>query len=81
MWYNRAEGHAANREAEMDELVKMVADKVGIGEAQAKQAVEMTLAFLKDKLPEPIAGQLDAALEGDVSGLGDLAGGLGKLFG
>ena len=65
----------------MDELVKMVADKVGIGEAQAKQAVEMTLSFLKDKLPEPIAGQLDAALEGDVSGLGDLAGGLGKLFG
>jgi len=65
----------------MDELIKMVADKVGIGEAQAKQAVEMTLAFLKDKLPEPIAGQLEAALEGDVSGLGDLAGGLGKLFG
>ena len=65
----------------MDELVKMVAGKVGISEAQAKQAVEMTLAFLKDKLPEPIAGQLDAALEGDVSGLGDLAGGLGKLFG
>jgi uncharacterized protein (DUF2267 family) len=65
----------------MEELVKMVAGKVGISEAQAKQAVEMTLAFLKDKLPEPIAGQLDAALEGDVSGLGDLAGGLGKLFG
>jgi uncharacterized protein (DUF2267 family) len=65
----------------MDELVKMVAGKVGISEAQAKQAVEMTLAFLKDKLPEPIAAQLDAALEGDVSGLGDLAGGLGKLFG
>jgi uncharacterized protein (DUF2267 family) len=65
----------------MDELVKMVADKVGISEAQAKQAVEMVLEFLKDKLPEPIAGQLDAALEGDVSGLGDLSGGLGKLFG
>ena len=68
----------------MDELVKMVADKVGISEVQAKQAVEMVMAFLKDKLPEPIAGQLDAVLEGDVSGLGDLgdlAGGLGKLFG
>lgn len=65
----------------MDELVKMVADKVGISEAQAKQSVEMVLEFLKDKLPEPIAGQLDAALEGDVSGLGDLSGGLGKLFG
>ena len=65
----------------MDELVKMVADKVGISEVQAKQAVEMVMEFLKDKLPEPIAGQLDAALEGDLSGLGDLAGGLGKLFG
>jgi hypothetical protein len=68
----------------MDELVKMVADKVGISEAQAKQAVEMVMNFLKDKLPEPIAGQLDAILDGDVSGLGDpgdLAGGLGKLFG
>lgn len=59
----------------MDELVKMVADRVGISEAQAKQAVEMVISFLKDKLPEPIAGQLDAVLEGDV------AGGLGKLFG
>ena len=71
----------------MDELVKMVAGKVGISEAQAKQAVEMVMAFLKDKLPEPIAGQLDAVLEGDLSGLGDpgdlgdVAGGLGKLFG
>ena len=65
----------------MDELVKMVADKVGISETQAKQAVETVLGFLKEKLPEPIAGQLDAALEGDLSGLGDLAGGIGKLFG
>ncbi|MFN2218964.1 MAG: DUF2267 domain-containing protein [Anaerolineae bacterium] len=65
----------------MDELVKMVSKKVGISEAQAKQAVETVMAFLKDKLPAPIAGQLDAVLEGDVSGLGDLAGGLGKLFG
>jgi uncharacterized protein (DUF2267 family) len=65
----------------MDELVKMVSKKVGISEAQAKQAVETVMAFLKDKLPAPIADQLDAVLEGDVSGLGDLAGGLGKLFG
>ena len=65
----------------MDELVKLVADKVGISEAQAKQAVETVLAFLKDKLPEPIAGQVEAALEGDLSGLEDLVGGLGGLFG
>ncbi len=65
----------------MDELVKMVAKKVGINEAQAKQAVETVLGFLKDKLPGPLAGQLDAVLEGDTGGLDDLAGGVKKLFG
>jgi uncharacterized protein (DUF2267 family) len=68
----------------MDELIKLVADKVGITEAQAKQAVEIVLSFLKDRLPEPMAGQVDAVLEGDLGGLGDLgdlAGGLGGLFG
>jgi uncharacterized protein (DUF2267 family) len=65
----------------MDELVKLVVDKVGISEDQARQAVETVLSFLKDKLPGPIAGQIDAALKGDLSGLGDLAGGLGGLFG
>lgn len=65
----------------MDELVKLVADKVGISEDQAREAVEVVMSFLKDKLPEPFAGQLDAVLEGDLSGLGDLTGSLGKLFG
>jgi uncharacterized protein (DUF2267 family) len=65
----------------MDELIKLVANKVGISEAQAKQAVDTVLGFLKDKLPGPIAGQIEAALEGDVGGLGDLAGGLGGLLG
>ena len=65
----------------MDELVKMVTKKVGISEAQARQAVEVVLSFLKDRLPEPLAGQIDAAVKGDVSGLGDVAGSLGGLFG
>jgi nucleoid DNA-binding protein len=65
----------------MDELVKLVSSKVGISEAQAKQAVDTVLGFLKEQLPEPIAKQVDAAIKGDLSGLGDLAGGLGGLFG
>jgi uncharacterized protein (DUF2267 family) len=65
----------------MDELVKLVAGKVGISEAQAKQAVEVVMGFLKENLPAPIAGQIDAALKGDLSGLGDLAGSLGGLLG
>ena len=65
----------------MDELVKLVADKVGITEEQAQQAVETVLGYLKENLPEPIAGQVEAVLEGDLSGLSDLVGGLGGLFG
>lgn len=69
----------------MDELIKMVADKAGITETQAQQAVDTVLGFLKEQLPEPIAGQIDALLKGDMSGLqdllGGLGGGLGGLFG
>lgn len=60
----------------MDELIKMVTSKVGISEAQAKQAVDVVLKFLKDKLPGPIAGQLDAVLKGDLSNITDALGGL-----
>lgn len=62
----------------MDELIKMVTEKVGISETQAKQAVDVVLGFLKDKLPEPFGSQIDAVLKGD---LGGLAGALGGLFG
>jgi hypothetical protein len=65
----------------MDELVKMVSDKVGITEAQAKQAVDVVLGFLTDKLPQPVAGQIDGLLKGDVGGLGKVASGLGGLLG
>ncbi len=65
----------------MDEVVKLVADKVGISEAQAKQAVETVVGYLKQQLPEPMAKQVDAAIKGDLSGLEGLAGGLGGMFG
>ena len=45
-------------------------------EDQARKAVATVLEFLKQKLPAPIAGQIDSA----VSGSSPL-GGLGKMFG
>jgi len=67
----------------MDELVKMVSAKTGIPEATATQAVEIVLNFLKDKLPAPIAAQIDGIVGGGAAadGLGDIAGGLGGLLG
>jgi uncharacterized protein (DUF2267 family) len=66
----------------MDEIVKMVSEKTGLSEEMSKQAVEMVLDYLKDKLPAPIAGQIDNFLDGDGGGLADMAQkGLGGLFG
>jgi hypothetical protein len=63
----------------MDELIALVVKKTGIPEKTAKQAVEIVLKFLKDKLPSPIAEQIDTILEGgDISGITQ---GLGGLFG
>ena len=65
----------------MDQMIKLVSDKAGISEDQAEKAVDTVLGFLKEQLPEPFAGQIDAVIKGDLSGLGNLAGGLGGLFG
>jgi uncharacterized protein (DUF2267 family) len=64
----------------VDELIKLVTKKAGISEAQAKQAVETVMGFLKDKLPAPVASQVEGLLSGgempDVGGLGKQLGGL-----
>lgn len=63
----------------MEELVQLVVEKTGISEDLAQKAVEVVLDYLKDKLPEPIAGRLDDILDG--LDAGDLMKGLGGLFG
>lgn len=63
----------------MDELVKSVSEKTGLSEDMSKIAVETVLDYLKDKLPEPLAGQIDSVVEG--KDIGGLAQGLGGLFG
>lgn len=51
----------------MDELVSVVSEETGLPEAQARKAAEAVVKFLKDKLPEPLAGQLDNVLEGSAA--------------
>ena len=68
----------------MDELIKQVSDKIGVSPDQAKGAIEMVFGFLKDKLPEPIAAQVESALKGGDGGgldIGDVTGALGGMFG
>ena len=73
----------------MEELIRQVAERTGISEAQAQTAVITVLGFLKGRLPEPLAGHLDGFLGGGASGAegglggaaGDVLGGLGGLLG
>ncbi len=66
----------------MEELIKQVTAKTGISEDQARSAVTTVLGFLKEKLPAPIAGQIDNVIGGGgASGTaGDIASKVGGLF-
>ena len=65
----------------MDELINQVVAKTGISEEQARTAVETVVGFLKERLPAPIAGQVDGALAGSAGVIGGLAGKAGDVIG
>jgi hypothetical protein len=72
----------------MEELISQITSRTGISEEQAKQAVLMAFSFAKDRLPEPIASQLEAMLGGgETSGAAGILeqmqqlGNLGGMFG
>jgi nucleoid DNA-binding protein len=46
----------------MKELINVIVQKTGISEENAQKSVQVTLGFLKTKLPAPIAAQLDSFL-------------------
>lgn len=74
----------------MDELIKRITEKTGLPEDKARAAAETAVNFLKEKLPAPIAGQIDTTLGSSVTGtavdkaadaIGGITGGLGGMLG
>jgi hypothetical protein len=65
----------------MDELIKIVSAKTGLPADKAQAAVSAVLEFLKDRLPAPLAGQIDGIVGGGKGDAGDVLGGLGGLLG
>lgn len=68
----------------MEKVIKLVSEKAGISEEQAQTAVTTVAGFLKDRMPEPLAAQVDKYLSGEngeEGGLGDTLGGIGGMFG
>ena len=65
----------------MESIIKMVCEKTGISESQAKTAVETVVSFLKDKMPGGIGAQVESFVNSGTDSLGDLAGGLKDKIG
>ena len=66
----------------MDELIQQVAQRTGLPAEQARQAAEAVIGFLKERLPAPLASQLDSVVKGGgAGGLGNIASSLGGMFG
>jgi hypothetical protein len=65
----------------MEEIIRQVAERAGISEAQARTAVETVVGFLRNRLPEPLAGQLDGLVGGAAGAAGGLAGTAGDVLG
>ncbi len=76
----------------MEELLNTVAEKTGLPLDKAQAAIDAVMDFIKDKLPGPIASQVEKllagggdAVDGITDKLGDVTGGLtdklGGMFG
>ena len=68
----------------MDELIKILSDKLGVSPEKAAMALELVANHLKEKAPA-LSGQIDSLLAGGggdaAGGLGDVASKLGGLMG
>ncbi len=64
----------------MNDLIKMVSERAGISEEQARKAVEAVADFAKGRFPM-LAGHIDGLLSGGGGGGGDLGKMFGGLFG
>ena len=51
----------------MKELINIIVQKTGISQENAQKTVQVTLGFLKTKLPAPLAAQLDSFLSAGTS--------------
>ena len=70
----------------MEELINQITERTGIPHDVAKQAADVVIGFLKQKLPGPVGAQIDTALGMQTPGDGEnqaqeARGGLGHKLG
>jgi hypothetical protein len=73
--FGRSIAFFLHKEITMDDLIKMVTERVGIPQDKARSAVELIVSQLKSRLPGPLGSQIDGALSGSGGGIGGMMGG------
>jgi uncharacterized protein (DUF2267 family) len=51
----------------MNELIEQLKSRVGLDDDKAQSAAQTVIEFLKQRLPAPVASQLDSALSGEAA--------------
>lgn len=64
----------------MNEIIQRLIERTGLPEDKASEAVETVISFLKEKLPSPVASQIDSLMS-DESGIGGQLGGMAGQIG
>jgi uncharacterized protein (DUF2267 family) len=62
----------------MNELIEQLKSRVGLDDMKANSAAQTVIDFLKQRLPAPIASQVESALSGGgtMEGMKDTLGGV-----
>lgn len=66
---------AQARRIQVDELIKQLQEKTGLPVDKVQDIIETVIGFISDKLPRPIADQVQGFLGGDDDGGSDDGGG------
>jgi uncharacterized protein (DUF2267 family) len=67
------------RRPSMNELIEQLKSRVGLDDDKAQYAAQTVLEFLKQRLPAPVASQLDSAISGGAAE--EVKEKLGGIFG
>ncbi len=59
----------------MEQLINMLVEQTGISEEAAQQAVQVVISYIQERLPGPVADQIDGLLSGADDSQGEDIGG------
>jgi hypothetical protein len=65
----------------MEQLIQQVVQRTGISEEQASTAIQTVLGFVKERLPAPLAAQVEGVVGGGAGAAGGVAGKAGEMLG